>query len=65
MIRQKRTHGGTETTVNFKNGELLKVGRVQWLWKIGIGDDLVICGRLDTVPVAEEWVLDGADGRGW
>ena len=46
------THGGTETTVDLENGELVKAGRVFWLWKIGIGDDLVSCRRLDTVPVA-------------
>lgn len=54
MTREKRTHGSTKTTVNFENGEFFKAGRVLWLWKIGIGDDLVI-GRLDTVPVTREW----------
>ena len=61
---EKRTHGGTKTTVHFENGELFKAGRVLWLWKIGIGDDLVI-GGLDTVPVTGEWGVRWGWEWGW
>jgi hypothetical protein len=51
------THRGTKTTVDFENSELVEDGRVFWNWKIGIGDDLIICGGLDTLPVAAKWAV--------
>jgi hypothetical protein len=49
------THGSTETTVDLEDGELVEVGSVLWLLKIGIGDDLVFGGRFDTIPLAAMW----------
>lgn len=50
---KRQTHGSTETAIYFEDGELVEVGGVLWLWEIGIGDNLVFGGGLDTIPIAE------------
>jgi len=49
-----RTHGSSKTTVDLENGEFVKVGGGFGLWEVSIGDDLVIGGWLDAIPVAVE-----------
>ena len=46
------THGGTETAIDFENGELVEDRRVLRLGKLSIRDDLIFGGRLDTIPIA-------------
>ena len=58
--KKRQTHGSTETTVDFEDGELVEVGRVLWLWEVGIGDNLIVGGRLDTIPIAASTISGGS-----
>lgn len=47
-------HCGTQSTIQLEDGELVEQLRIGRFLEVGVGNDLLLGGRLNLVPVAAE-----------
>jgi hypothetical protein len=52
-LRPCHSHRGSQPAIDLENGQLVEVLDVRSRWNIGVRNDLILSGRLDTVPIAE------------